>query len=292
MLTSDRILVDPSESELGIAIEDNLHTLFRAMSSLPGAELVQTPELGRHCAPPNNPMFKGVWATKLEPERVDEAIDDVLDWFAKRRAPFFFWWIGPSTRPLDLGRRLAERGLMSMQAQTDRLAAGMRVTPQGAPGMAADLNAVNEGVLRDVPRGFAIETVRDERALREFTQVLVESYGLPDVMVQAWVDATLSFGFDRTPWRLYVGRLDGEPVATALIFDGGGVAGVYAVGTVERARGKGIGGAITLAPLLEAREEGYRHAVLFSTEMGVHAYERIGFRRIDAWIDRYMWSAA
>jgi hypothetical protein len=31
--------------------------------------------------------------------------------------------------------------------------------------------------------------------------------------------------------------------------------------------------------------------VLFSTEMGVHAYERIGFRRIEARIHRYLWRA-
>jgi GNAT superfamily N-acetyltransferase len=292
MLTSDRILLNPTDADLGIAIEDNLHALFRAMSSLPGAELVQTPELGRHCAPPHNPMFKGAWATRLAPEQVDEAFDDVLAWFAKRRAPFFFWWTGPSTRPLGLGERLAERGLISMEAQTEHLAGGLKVDAQGAPGMAADLDAVDEGRLREVPRGFTIERVRDERALRDFRQAVAEAYALPDVTVQAWVDATLTFGFERAPWRLYLGRLDGEPVATTLLFNGGGVAGVYAVGTVERARGKGIGGAITLAPLLEAREEGYRHAVLFSTAIGVRAYERIGFRLIDAWIDRYLWRAA
>src|SRR5438105_4835061 len=144
MLTTDRMLLHPTDEELGRAIEDNLYALFRAMASLPGAELVQTPELGRHCAPP---------------------------------AP----------------------------------------TPQ------------------------------------------------------ACVDATLALGFDRAPWRLFLARLDGDPVATALILGGGGVAGVYAVGTVERARGKGIGGAITLAPLLESRDEGYRHAVLFSSQIGVGA---------------------
>jgi GNAT superfamily N-acetyltransferase len=103
------------------------------------------------------------------------------------------------------------------------------------------------------------------------------------------VDATLTLGIGQTGWRLYLGRLDGEPVATTMLFVGGGVASVYAVGTVPAARGKGIGGAITLAPLLETREEGLRHAVLFSTELGVHAYERIGFRLLPAWIDRYLW---
>jgi hypothetical protein len=49
------------------------------------------------------------------------------------------------------------------------------------------------------------------------------------------------------------------------------------------------GGAITLKPLLAAREMGYRPAVLFATEMGVSAYERLGFRQTGARIDRYLW---
>jgi GNAT superfamily N-acetyltransferase len=64
---------------------------------------------------------------------------------------------------------------------------------------------------------------------------------------------------------------------------------VYAVATVPSARGKGIGAAITLKPLLEARELGYRYAVLFSTEMGVRVYERIGFKLTNARINRYLW---
>src|SRR5437773_5649517 len=75
---ADGALENPTDEELGVAIEDNLFAFFRAMASLPGAELVQTPELGRHCAPPTNPMFKGVWAPRLEPDQVEPAIDDVL----------------------------------------------------------------------------------------------------------------------------------------------------------------------------------------------------------------------
>jgi GNAT superfamily N-acetyltransferase len=91
------------------------------------------------------------------------------------------------------------------------------------------------------------------------------------------------------PWTIYLGRLDGEPAACNILFNGGGVAGVYGVATVPSARNKGIGAAITLRPLLDAREVGYRYGVLFSSDMGVRVYERIGFRRTDARINRYLW---
>ena len=106
--------------------------------------------------------------------------------------------------------------------------------------------------------------------------MFVEAYGIAEWAGQAWVDAALRSGIGRTPWKMYLGRLDGEPVATNMLFNGAGVGGICG-STVAWAGGKGIGGAITLKPLLEARSMGYRYAVLFSSEMGIGVYERIGF---------------
>ena len=283
-------LTNPSTDELAAAAEENLFDLFRAMAAtLPDSELHESERLSRHLAFPHNPMFKGVWRTRLAPAEVDAAIDETLEWFRARQAPFLFWWTGPSTEPRDLGARLVRRGLISMEQQQKELARGIVQSESGAPVMVADLARMNETALAQAPPGFEIEEVRDERSLRDFKSVFVEAYSIPEWAGQAWVDATSRAGLGRTPWRMYLGRLDGEPVATNMLFAGGGVTSVYAVATVPAARGRGIGGAITLAPLLEARASGYRHAVLFSTEMGVRAYQRIGFRLTEARIDRYLW---
>ncbi len=45
----------------------------------------------------------------------------------------------------------------------------------------------------------------------------------------------------------------------------------------------------THKPLLEPPEEGCRHAMLFSTDMAVRAYERIGFRYCGVRINRFLW---
>lgn len=275
---------------LATAVQDNLFALFRAMAgALPAGELQEGDGLSRHHTFPTNPMFKGVWAASLQEDAVDAAIAETIAWFQARNAPYFFWWTGPGTRPENLGARLQAHGLIDMAEQMEQLAAGIRQTALGAPGMVADLHQMHEEALQQTPRGFALEEVGDTAGLLAFKQVFVDSYKIPAWAGQAWVDATQTLGIGRTPWRIFVGYLAGRPVATTMQFNGAGVASVYGVATLPEARGQGIGAAITLAPLLLARNQGYRYGVLFATEMGIRVYERIGFRLTNVRINRYLW---
>lgn len=290
-MTTNSILKNATDEQLALAVFENLYDLFRAMAAnLPDGQLIESEKLSRHLTFPTNPMFKGVWKTRLSASDVDEAIRETITWFKEQNAPYFFWWTGGNTSPADLEERLAEQGLISMAEQTRELAKGILSTEQGSPCMIAELSHMHEDVLEQTPRDFAIREISNEPELYDFKNVFVETYEIPEWAGQAWVDATLQIGIGKTPWRMFVGYLDNKPVATNMLFTGGGVASVYAVATIPSARGKGLGGAITLKPLLEAREkDGYQYAVLFSTEMGIKVYERIGFRRTNVRINRYLW---
>jgi GNAT superfamily N-acetyltransferase len=264
-----------TEDELAAAVQENLFDLFRSFEGLAGAELEETRTLSRHHAFPTNPMFKAVWNCRLPSEALDDAIDESLAWLRVRGAQAAFWWSGPGTRPDGLHERLEARGFAPFDVD--------------APGMVAELDALDWDALDRTPAGFGIERVQDDAGLEEWGRMFVAAHDAPAAAAQAWVDATLALGLPGAPWTHFVGRLDGEPVALATIVPGAGAAGAFAIGTVAAARGRGIGAAITLAAYAHAREQGYRYCVLFSTELGLPVYRRIGFRECGVGISRFLW---
>jgi GNAT superfamily N-acetyltransferase len=184
------------------------------------------------------------------------------------------WWTGPATRPADLGTHLEGHGF----------------SHEGdATGMAADLMKLNEGLT--TPSGLIIEQVSDMETLKQWCHVLTVGFGLPEIVDQAYFDLFASLGFGaELSIRNYLGWLKGEPVATSTRFLGAGVAGVYCVATVPNARGQGIGTAMTLFPLREARVLGYLVSILQASEMGVSVYRHLGFQEYCK-IGQYVWAS-
>jgi hypothetical protein len=88
-----------------------------------------------------------------------------------------------------------------------------------------------------------------------------------------------------TGWRGWLARLDGEPVATAAGRTAHGVNLVEIVATLERARGRGIGAAVTWAATLA---DPTLPAVLVASDLGRPVYTRMGYftlSRGTVWLD-------
>jgi GNAT superfamily N-acetyltransferase len=267
-------LQDLSVPVLTAAIEANYCERFRLFRYWSQAEVHDEPEMLWIITDIPFPLFNSVLRARLSPDKVDAAIGGATARCASRRVPML-WWTGPMTRPTNLGQYLEARGFKWVE---------------DAPGMAVDLQAMKEET--QVPPRLVIEQVGDIETLKQWYQVFKGLFGFPDWMERAWVDSFASVGFGaQSPLRCYIGRLNGEPLATSFLVLGAGVAGIYGVGTVPAARRQGIGTAITLAPLREARELGYRIGVLRSSEMGYRVYHKIGFRKYCE-MGLYIWGAA
>src|SRR4029077_11735572 len=85
---------------------------------------------------------------------------------------------------------------------------------------------------------------------------------------------------DHAAFHLLAARADGELVAAALAYDFGGDCGIYNLGTVEKARRRGLGTALTAAQVHAARARGCQTASLQSTEMAERVYAAVGFRAL------------
>lgn len=84
--------------------------------------------------------------------------------------------------------------------------------------------------------------------------------------------------------QLFSGFLDGAPVATSIAIRSENAVGVYAVGTAESARRRGIGSAMTWAAVDAGRARGSRVAVLQASAMGEPVYRSMGFRTVAGYV--------
>jgi GNAT superfamily N-acetyltransferase len=210
----------------------------------------------------NSPInyFNCVAYADLTGEEADREITASIERLRAHDVPGS-WHVGPSMRPPDLGTRLLAHGF---EYGGDDI------------GMAIDFSVLPAEVA--VPETFVVERVRDEAGLAAWVEALGSGFGAGPVEAEWAGEMYRRLGLgNEGPWRHYVGLLAGDPVATSTSFFGVGVAGIYFVCTVERARRRGIGARITLAALSEARDLGYSVGVLGSSEMGYPVYRGLGF---------------
>jgi ribosomal protein S18 acetylase RimI-like enzyme len=143
--------------------------------------------------------------------------------------------------------------------------------------MAMELQTLAEPA--SLPLGLTISTVKDDESLETWCQLMTSISEFPDFAAAAWLDMYRGMEIiDDPQWSLYLGSLDGTPVSTSALFLGAGVAGIHGVTTLPEYRGKGIATSMTYPPLLAAREQGYRVGVLFSSEMAIDIYRKVGFQ--------------
>lgn len=181
-------------------------------------------------------------------------LDAALTWVGSAKVPFRVR-LGESLVP-GLAPVLAAHGL---------------VRDEPMPGM----------VLRPIPEsrepapGIEVEAVDDD-SYPEFVQALIAT-GLPE----EWAERTFSRHLMGSEELCYfVARLDGRPAGTSLAVRTGDLGGIYSVGTVEDARRRGVGTAVTWAAVRQIRDWGCSAAVLQSSTMGYPMYRSMGFREV------------
>ena len=256
------IQTDTSENALLTATRANICDLFRRMSRSNEPEHFEKAGLTRWYSVVPHPWFNGLIADEPPTPESEAALEESLQYFKDKKVETFTFWVAPNLKPADWESTLKKHGFGFSQ---------------DTPGMALDLNDLNTSAPK--VDGLEIRIVEDMESMKEWAKVFTPGYGLPSAWQPMIVEAWGNLGFD-LPMRNYIGYLNGKPVSTSCLFLGGGAAGIYSVSTLPEARGKGIGAAVTLKPLLDAREMGYRIGTLQSSDMGFNIYKKLGFRHL------------
>jgi len=219
-------------------------------------------------------LFNQVFLTKLRPEAAEEAIEEVLSNF-ETRSLTFEWPVLPGTEPADLPARLGRHGFIF---EGDK------------PAMVIDLKRLTANP--SPPAKLLIRKIESDEDLQVFMHVTKRAFEVSNRDHGVFLDILRSLGVgSRSRYECYLGILDGQPVATSMLFRTGRVAGVYWIGTVPEGRGKGVGTQMTMKPLLDARKAGLGIATLQATAMGEPVYRRVGFEdcfRFGVYIHRHI----
>jgi GNAT superfamily N-acetyltransferase len=124
------------------------------------------------------------------------------------------------------------------------------------------------------PAELRIVRVDDDRTAFDFERALI--YGYPAPQLQPMTDVTLiTREARRAPgWHHFVGYVDDEPVASGSGYIGDRLLRVDNIATLESARGRGYGLALTAAA---AAVDPSKPATLIASDLGRAVYERLGF---------------
>jgi GNAT superfamily N-acetyltransferase len=269
------VLTDTSASAVAWALEHNYEASLSAIVSASGT-LQRDDELTVGLSRIPGRAFNGVFRAQLRPDRTPDQIAALvaatLRQFADAGCPMR-WFVGPSTTPPDLGTYLVAAGLTAVGDH---------------PAMGIELAIAPD---EPTPPDLRIEPVSSLEAALTWARVSTEGFGgaLPgdDSAVRVFASAVLS----SPSQHIYLGWQGGEAVATCAACYAAGVVGLYSIATLPQARRRGVGRAMTLAALREARAQGYRVGVLESSEIGEPVYTSVGFRKVCS-MPGFIWSPA
>ena len=253
------------------AIKANWEAYHYCLARSPNVELSVGPYLTWLMTNLPDHFMNLVVCRQLPPEGVDDLIESTLIHFRFMNIRRLSWLTDETVLSAEIDKALLAHGLTSRDAFATEMAVDCSFLPDSLPARPS---------LRIVP-------VDGEHVLKQWIHVASIGFRIEESFEKVWFDFFADIILD-TRFQTYLALLDGEPVATSQLFLSEGVAGIYNVSCIPDARGQGIGSAITLAPLLEARQMGYRIGILQASKDGYNVYRRLGFQDYGK-LSVYLW---
>lgn len=142
------------------------------------------------------------------------------------------------------------------------------------PGM---VTTPDEFVPAEAPSGppFEIDWVKDLETLEDARQVAIAGNGAGPLPALYEPEVAAIPGV-----RIYVGRVEDQPVTTAMGWTANAATGIFQVATPPAYRRRGYGGAVTSRAVLDGFAASADLAWLQSSHSGERLYRKLGFRQV------------
>ncbi len=131
-----------------------------------------------------------------------------------------------------------------------------------------------------LPVGAELRQLSEARQADDYWKVAAASYTSIGFPPEVFGGYSNHIGLLAENVAAFIAYLDGEPVSIAMTIISHGVAGIYWVGSLEQARGKGLGRAVTAAATNAGFKLGAELASLQASPMGKPIYEAMGYETI------------
>ncbi len=204
----------------------------------------------------SNAAFRG--DERLDPE---EFVQRAQEFFAARGRGFSVWVRGDVEEDRDLAAAAEAAGMQLAYAMPEM------VLPAPVPAPT-------------LPAGAELRRLTDPEQAVDFWQIAKQSYASLGFPPEVFAGYTNHDGLFASHVAAFIVYFEGEPASIAMTIVSHGVAGIYWVGSLERARGKGLGRAATTAATNAGFELGGEIASLQASPMGKPIYEDMGFETL------------
>jgi GNAT superfamily N-acetyltransferase len=190
-----------------------------------------------------------------------ELISRARSFFGERKRGFCLWGRGGVEEDRDLAAAAEDAGLQCVYEMPEMLLAERAEEPR-------------------LPDGAELRRIGSTEEFAEYWRIAAASYtslGFPPELFEA---NKRSEGLLADDVAAFAAHLDGEPVSIAMTIVSHGVAGIFWVGSLEPARGKGLGRAVTAAATNAGFDLGADVASLQASPMGRPIYEAMGYEAV------------
>ena len=280
MSPTEWTLADPEKVELA---QENLIAYHRLFAGVPGIEFVEEAHCTWNMTDGGDAPGNQILRSRFSPATPEREMDALLRRIG-RSADRFDWTVFPSCQPRDLKQRVEAYGRAG--GPDGRWQLHGTIGGLGGTWMLMDLKDLSPAP--SVSGHFHIEQVIDNAMLEEWRLASCAGFGGGPYHNFYAAYSRHGFGSDAKALH-YIGYLDEAPVTSGTLLFTEGMASIYNVSTPSAYRRRGFGAAITWLMFDQARERGHRDAFVWSSVLGRHVYQSVGFEIYDFGMREYQW---